>query len=227
MTDHDLNQVIAQRIIKCPDGQTIEVRMGKPQWRDQGRTESLCAIEVVAPSTTKTLQVSGIDAFQAIELAMKMIGTELVVLNVAEYSGGLRWLEQENNLGFPLPDSLALPELPNSRVPLVNESVQRHNLRNAELRKTLLSKGVDLDAPRKCDLHFWADDQAAGSRLMRFLCAQDFVPEVLNRTEDGDWNVEVATIIPPVIVLTEHFSRYFVEIATLMNCTYDGWGTSV
>jgi hypothetical protein len=48
---------------------------------------------------------AGEDAMQALELAMKMIGT-LIYTSDHHESGHLRWLEAGQGYGFPVPNSL-------------------------------------------------------------------------------------------------------------------------
>lgn len=229
---YELGQIIARRTIKTPDGKTLEVRMGAPQPFDKDvkdKHDSYCPIQIVGAFEGRVSRIGGVDSFQALQLAMNIIGTELAVLNSNEYRGKLEWLDPgDPNLGFPMPDVLKLPELPKSKRKEVNDAVERHNARNAALEKLLLSKGVDLDEPRKCDVHFLAKSQEGGSRLMKYLCLHFFDPEVLSPSvKPSDWNVELSQRIPPTVVLDHKFSQYLVETAVIFDCIYDGWGTSV
>ncbi|HUS18436.1 MAG TPA: ribonuclease E inhibitor RraB [Terriglobales bacterium] len=224
----ELGQIIARRVIKTPDGKALEVRMGLPQQVGEG-PDSYCPIQISGSSDERILKVGGVDAFQAMQLAMKIVGTDLALLNNREYDGKLEWLDSgDPDLGFPLPDVLNLSELPASKRKKVTEAVDGHNARNRELKKSLLSKGVDLDEPCKCDFHFWANTQEGGSRLMKYLCFHFFEPEVLSPSlQPPDWNIELSHRIPPAVVLEERFTQYLVETAAIFDCVYDGWGTSV
>jgi hypothetical protein len=225
----ELGQIIARRIIKTPDGKTLEVRMGIPRPYDGATGDSYCPVQIVGALSDRVIETGGVDSFQAIQLALRIVGTNLALLNAHEYDGKLEWLESgDPDLGFPLPDVLNLPELLESKREDVSSSVERHNARNAELSKLLLSKKVDLAAPRKCDFHFWAKDRDCGSKLMKYLCSHFFEPQALNLSANGsDWNVEVSRVIPPEVVLDQKFSQYLVAIAAIFDSVYDGWGTSV
>jgi hypothetical protein len=47
----------------------------------------------------------GIDAFQALQLTMERIGTELLFSEEGQ-TGGLRWLDTAYEIGFPVPASI-------------------------------------------------------------------------------------------------------------------------
>lgn len=228
MENHELGQIIAARKIKTPIGTTLEVRMGIPRPYKMESGDSYCPVQIVGGSRDSVMKVGGVDSFQAIQLAMMIIGTNLAVLNSSEYDGKLEWLEaNDSDLGFPLPSVFNLPELPESKREDIRNAVKGHYARNLQLKKKLVSKGVDLSASRKCNFHFWAKDQESASRLLKYLCSHSFEPQVLNKSADGsDWNVEISHQIPPVIVLEKKFPKYLVEIAAIFDCVFDGWGTS-
>jgi hypothetical protein len=101
--DNDLEQVIARRTIKTPDGKTLEVRMYAPQRfknDDEEKDDSYCPVQILGTSEEVVFRV-GVDAFQAIQLAMRCIGSDLAVMNEQDYDGKLEWLEPGGGLGFP------------------------------------------------------------------------------------------------------------------------------
>jgi hypothetical protein len=94
----ELGEVIASRLIKAPDGTILNVKLGRPQ---RGTADDwFCPVEVAGSSFDEVQNIYGVDEFQAIELAMKFIGSMLSVLNRDEYGGKLQWLDG-SELGFP------------------------------------------------------------------------------------------------------------------------------
>jgi hypothetical protein len=101
---NDLVQVIAQRKIRTPDGGTLVLRMFLPQrFADNmpGHDDCYCPIQIIGDGRDIVVRVAGVDSFQAIELALKAIGSHLEVLNHEEYQGKLEWLEPGAGFGFP------------------------------------------------------------------------------------------------------------------------------
>ena len=80
----------------------ITVLMGKPQpLPDALGEDHYCPIQITGLGNEKVRYAAGVDAFQAIELAFRMIGVELGVLN-RNNGGRLRWeYDEEVGLGFP------------------------------------------------------------------------------------------------------------------------------
>jgi hypothetical protein len=81
---------------------TIIVKMGKPQPLPQALgDDQFCPIRITGVGSERVKYAAGVDAFQAIELALRMIGTELAVLN-REHEGRFRWeCDEHGGLGFP------------------------------------------------------------------------------------------------------------------------------
>jgi hypothetical protein len=84
----------------------IVVTMGKPQpLPDALGDDHYCPIQINGVGSEKVKYAAGVDAFQSIELAFKMIGVELAVLN-REHDDQLRWEGDEHgDLGFPFPEA--------------------------------------------------------------------------------------------------------------------------
>lgn len=106
-----LDDVIATRRIDVlgadgrPSG-TIEVLIGRP--RQEPTEEWGCPFQIVGVGSGQCRWGFGLDAIQALEGAMKVIGGTLAGTIEAQ-EGRLRWAG-EVNLGFPLP-----PEPPAER----------------------------------------------------------------------------------------------------------------
>lgn len=98
--------VIATRLLSLARDkkavQAITVRLGRPK-RMPGTSDYYCPYQIAGIGSEKIKYVAGIDAFQAIQLAMGRIGTDLWALN-QECQGKLRWEgDERGGLGFPTP----------------------------------------------------------------------------------------------------------------------------
>jgi hypothetical protein len=60
-----------------------------------------CRIEIGWPDRTVVRDIVGVDAVQALQLAMQMIGTELYVSDLHK-AGRLMWQERGRGYGFPV-----------------------------------------------------------------------------------------------------------------------------
>jgi hypothetical protein len=65
-----------------------------------------CDYVIEGPRTHITSHALGIDGFQALEMALQKIGTDLLFSEEGQ-TGALRWLDDPGDVGFPLPDSVA------------------------------------------------------------------------------------------------------------------------
>ena len=108
MSDYQLGEIVAERVLHVEGRPEIEVRvlMGMPQMiNDDVNGPFVCPIQIVGIGDERVKGARGADAFQAIELGMQLIGTELYVKINRNYHGKLRW-DGEADLAFPLPDSV-------------------------------------------------------------------------------------------------------------------------
>ncbi len=81
----------------------IVVQIGKPQ-PFPNAVDFFCPVQLIAPSINKLSYGAGVDEVQALQLALKLIASELEILN-KEYQGALRWIGNEDgDLGFPRSD---------------------------------------------------------------------------------------------------------------------------
>ena len=103
----DIGEVIATRryfVTGSQDNQAkIVVQIGKPQ-PFPNAVDFFCPVQVTAPGINKLSYGAGVDEVQALQLALKLIASELEILN-KEYQGTLRWIGNEGgDLGFPRSD---------------------------------------------------------------------------------------------------------------------------
>jgi hypothetical protein len=98
--------VIATRLLSLvrdkKTTQEITVRLGQPKHMPD-TSDYYCPYQILGIGSEKIKYAAGIDAFQAIQLAMGRIGADLWALN-QECSGQLRWEGDEHgDVGFPTP----------------------------------------------------------------------------------------------------------------------------
>jgi hypothetical protein len=105
---HNVGDVIATRELFLANNRShkIVVKMGKPQpLPDALGDDHYCPIQITGLGNEKVKYAAGVDAFQSLELGLKMIGIELAVLN-REHNGQLRWeCDEHGELGFPFPEA--------------------------------------------------------------------------------------------------------------------------
>jgi len=99
-----VGEVIATRELELMSAgeapQMVQVTMGKPHQLPE-HTDYYCPYEVKGSGFRKVRYACGIDAFQALQLALQAISVELEVLN-KELNGRLRWeCGREGDFGFP------------------------------------------------------------------------------------------------------------------------------
>lgn len=100
---HDVGTVIATRELRHSDGGTITVIIGKPQ-KFSDSEDIYCPYQITGIKRNKVRYAVGIDAVQALELALKMIGADLYTSDEA-HAGNLSWeAGEKGDLGFPKPD---------------------------------------------------------------------------------------------------------------------------
>jgi hypothetical protein len=103
----NVGEVIAERklVLQGDSGKDREVSvlLGKPE-RFADSTDYYCPYQVRGIGEEKVKYLGGVDAFQAIGLALRALGAELQILN-QQASGKLRWdADESGSLGFPIPE---------------------------------------------------------------------------------------------------------------------------
>jgi len=72
--------------------------------RDEGRDWS-CTYEIGWPDETRRHTMYGVDATQAMLVALKIVGAEIYTSDFHR-SGRLRWLEPGDGYGYPIPKGI-------------------------------------------------------------------------------------------------------------------------
>src|ERR1700741_1739995 len=97
--------VIATRVLKLRQGSgeiPVPIRIFVPEQRE---VDWACRFEIEWPNETTTLEAWGVDAVQALELAMKMIGA-FIYGSDHHASGKLTWEAPGQGYGFPVPNTI-------------------------------------------------------------------------------------------------------------------------
>ncbi len=99
-----VGDVIAVRKFSLANDPSREIvlKMGKPQpLPDALGDDHYCPFQIIGVGKEKVKYAAGVDAFQSIELVVRIIGAELASLN-RELDGQLRWEgDEQGDLGFP------------------------------------------------------------------------------------------------------------------------------
>lgn len=74
---NEIGQVIATRFLEF-DGKPVRVSLGLPR-PDPEAPDFICPYEISGPLTTKAFRIIGVDAVQALQLVLKILGVELEV----------------------------------------------------------------------------------------------------------------------------------------------------
>ena len=102
----EIGELIAERILdfKARDGRqkAIRIRLGKPKPAKEG--DWVCPYEIIGFEKTTGLKVYGVDAMQALLLAIKSIIVDLQKFALNE-NGEFSWLENKGG-GFPKFDEI-------------------------------------------------------------------------------------------------------------------------
>jgi hypothetical protein len=100
-----VGNVIAVRKLSLANeaSRSIVVKMGEPQpLPDATGDDRYCPFQITGVGSERVKYAAGVDAFQSIELALRMIGAELAKIN-REHDGHLQWEGNEHgDLGFPV-----------------------------------------------------------------------------------------------------------------------------
>jgi len=104
----NVGEIIAERkFTLLRDGrerETMLVQLGKPQSMHNHSDFYGCPYQIKRPDSEKLMTICGIDAFQALQLAISAIGVELEVIR-RDSGGQLIWDgDEKGDLGFPTPD---------------------------------------------------------------------------------------------------------------------------
>lgn len=111
------------------------------------------------------------------------------------------------------------------------EALEKHRKRNADLRRVLLGKGVNLTEQRPTDVHFLTWSQRDAAILARELFKKGFLVKLLYPSPTPDdkarWGIEAGALIVPDQILGDEFTEGMIRLAAQCDGIYDGWGTEV
>jgi hypothetical protein len=104
---NDVGAVIATRELSLLAGKKVTVLIGKPE-KFSGAEDYYCPYQILGLGSERVRYAGGIDAVQALELTLKMIGTDLYTSQEAQgnelsWNGG----QKSGDLGFPVPNVLS------------------------------------------------------------------------------------------------------------------------
>ncbi len=104
--DPDCQEAMATRQLdNLATGEAVTVVLFRPELSSNG-TEFECRFRLDGWPGTTPGRAYGVDAFQALDHAMKVIGVTLYASQLYK-QGQLRWLDPNNgDLGFPVPRSV-------------------------------------------------------------------------------------------------------------------------
>jgi len=90
-------------ILRRPSGDIeIPIRIFAPE---QQEVDWACQIEIGWPEGTFSKAIYGVDAAQALQLALQLIGVQIYT-SAHHASGKLTWLDSGKGYGFPVPNNL-------------------------------------------------------------------------------------------------------------------------
>lgn len=98
---------IATRDLDLAKGKKVIITIGKPEEFPDGGGGFYCPHQITGIGNERVRYAGGVDAVQALQLALIMIGAILYTSKEAK-SRTLSWIGGQNgDLGFPLPDNLS------------------------------------------------------------------------------------------------------------------------
>ena len=106
MREYELGPIVAERILTVEGTPSVQITvlMGAPRIGAENG-DYVCPVQILGIGDEKVWGVYGVDAFQAMQLGLEIIGVELYVKLNRKLDGKIRWNDQLD-LGFPLPDSV-------------------------------------------------------------------------------------------------------------------------
>ena len=101
MSSADLGPVLAERTLVLEPGMTVSIRLGLPFTPDAFPDESWCPYQIIGLDHDGIRHTIGIDAFQALWLALQSLGTRLYASE--EYKAGRLHLFKKGDRDLCLP----------------------------------------------------------------------------------------------------------------------------
>lgn len=105
MNLQSVGTIIATRQLDLADGRKVIVTIGKPEpFPGDAGADYYCPYQITGIKRNKVRYAGGVDAVQALQLALEMIGADLETSDEAR-AGVLSWEagSERGDYGFPLP----------------------------------------------------------------------------------------------------------------------------
>jgi len=113
----------------------------------------------------------------------------------------------------------------------VQEAVNRHEARNAELLRLIESKGANASDRYQTEHHFWAYTQKDADGLAAELSKRGYLLLALAPGQDKDgtkyWNIEASFDRTLAEAASREVTEELVRLAGNFGADYDGWGVSI
>jgi regulator of RNase E activity RraB len=113
----------------------------------------------------------------------------------------------------------------------ITTAVEKHYARNQHLRLAFEQRGVDLDALRPIEFHFWAWTQRDAAVVARSLYQMGFLVRLIAPApaeDDPDrWSIEAGAKIALTQASGNELTEKLVRLAANEDAVFDGWGTSI
>ena len=113
----------------------------------------------------------------------------------------------------------------------IQEVIEGHQTRNAELLRLIESKGADLHKVFRPEHHFWAYSRDSATELANELYKRGYRIMALSPGEDESgakyWNIEASIERTPAEAASTKTTEELVRLAAALDAEYDGWGLSV
>jgi regulator of RNase E activity RraB len=113
----------------------------------------------------------------------------------------------------------------------IQDSIRGHEVRNAELLRTIQKKGLNLDTIYFVEHHFWSNKQSDAALLAKELYGRGYLVLVIAAVtaDDGSrlWNVEAGRERTFTDAAGHGTTEELVRLAAKFDSIYDGWGVSI
>lgn len=113
----------------------------------------------------------------------------------------------------------------------IQESVKGHEARNAQLLRTLRSKGMVLSERHPAEHHFWAYSREMAEALADELRKRGYIGPTIgsHKFDDGSnlWSVEASFEQTLEEAASRGTTEELVRLAARFDALYDGWGVSI
>jgi len=112
----------------------------------------------------------------------------------------------------------------------IKNGIEGNQRRNYALLSVLSKKGIELDAIRLIDYHFWSFDRRDAAMLARELYRHDYlILSIAPVEQDGEksWSIEAQMEHCPQDAASLDRTKTLSYLAAKFDSIYDGWGTKI